>query len=73
MSDACDAAIAIQYDLTESFNKKLKVKTFTDSEPLLNFVIRNASTTGLILMINIKGTQESYNEGIINDFLWIRR
>lgn len=73
MADACDAAIVIQHDMKKILKRTFKIKLLTDSETLFNVVIRNASTTERRLMIDIKAAREAYNEGTINDVVWIRR
>ena len=73
MADACDAAIVIQHDMEKMLKRKFKIKLLTDSETVFKVVIRNASTTERRLMIDIKAAREAYNEGTINDVIWIRR
>lgn len=45
----------------------------TDSETSFNVIIRNVPTTEKRLMINIKAAREAYNEGIVENIIWIRR
>lgn len=53
--------------------KNLKMQVLTDSETLFNFIISNVPTTEKRLMIDVKAAREAYNEGIIDDVIWILR
>lgn len=71
-ADACDYDIVIQHDLKETLGKNLKIELLKDSDTLFNLIIWNESTTEKRLMIDVKAEREAYNDGIINDILWIR-
>lgn len=73
MVDARDAAILIQHDFIKILKKKLKVRILIDSETIFNVVINNEFITKRRLTIYIKASRESYNDGIVNDIIWIRR
>lgn len=73
MADTWDAAIIINLEVAKILKKKLKIKILTDSEILFNLVIKNSFPTEIRRMIDINATRETYNKGIVNDFMWIRR
>lgn len=53
--------------------KTLKIQILTDSETLFYVIVRNASTTERRLMIDVQAAREAYNDGIIDDIIWIER
>ena len=73
LADACDAAIVLQHELKGILKRTLKIRILTDSDTLFKVVIRNAATTEKRLMIDVKAAREAYNQGIIEDVMWIRR
>ena len=73
LANSCDTAIVLQHDLKQILKRTLKIKILTDTETLFNVMIKNANTTEKRLMIDIKAAREAYNEGIIEDIVWIRR
>lgn len=52
--------------------RKLKITLLTDSNTIFNVHIRNASRTENI-NDRYQATREVYNDGIIDDIIWIRR
>lgn len=73
LTDACLSAIVIHHGLRPMVRKTLKLQVLTDSEMLFNVIITDASTTAKRLMIDVKAGREAYNEGIIDDVIWVRR
>lgn len=57
----------------EELGKTIKIKWLTDSKILFSVIIRNASSTEKRLIIDVKAAREAYNDGIIDDIIWIRR
>lgn len=45
----------------------------TESETLFNVITLNRTNTEKVLMIYIKAARVAYDEGIIDDIIWIRR
>lgn len=50
-----------------------RIQALTNSETLFNVIIRNASNREKLLTINVQAAWGSYNEGIIDDVIWIKR
>lgn len=73
LTDPCNASIFIQHDLRKILSKNLKIQILTDSETLFNVIIRNAFTTGRMLMIDTNTEREAYNKGIVNHYIWTGR
>lgn len=63
--------LVINHDVRHMIVKKLKIRFLTYMKSLFNLLIINASTT--CLMTNVKAARKVYNEGIVDDFIWIRR
>lgn len=72
MADTFYASIILQNDLINFLKNKGKMKILNDSEKLVNVAIMNASTRDRRLMVDIKAARDAYNEGIVNDIIWIR-
>lgn len=51
----------------------MKITIVTDSATLFNVMIKNAPTTEMRKMIDIKAAREAHNEDIIDDIIWKRR
>lgn len=73
MTDAWDASIVLKHDIRNITVRNMKIKIPTDSETILNVIIRNECSTERSLMIDIKATRKAYNEAIIIALTWIRR
>lgn len=74
LADSCEAAIPIRHELKNITIRTFKIKILTYKyEILFNVIIHNASTTESILMIDVKASREAYNDGIVEDSIWIRR
>lgn len=51
----------------------LKITIPTDGTTLFNVLIRTNSTTEKCLLIDLNAAIETYNDGIIDDIIWIHR
>lgn len=72
VADVCNVAITVQREVKSLLKKTVKMNLLTDSAALLNVLIRNGNTTARSLIKEIKASR-SYNDGIIDDIIWIRR
>lgn len=72
-ADAFDAAVVIQNNIKQILKPSIKIKLLTYSENLFNVIILNASTTERRLMMGIQEALGAYNQGLIDDVVWVRR
>ena len=64
--DAADDSIIFQQDLYELFGFRFPIDLITDSKSIFKLISKGTTTSKKLLMIDIRATRESFNDGVIN-------
>lgn len=73
LAEGADAAIMIQHDFCALLGRNMRIRILTDSKSLFDVLSKGSMMTEKRLMIDIKATEEAYDNDVINALGWIIR